>query len=247
MSADEVSIEATDVTVRYSSAPEARGLAAALLPARRVSIDALRGVSVTIHRGEAVAVVGANGSGKSTLLQVMAGLQRPTRGSVRCVGRPVLLGASGGMDPRVSGRRNIYLGGALMGFTREEVDERMDEITSFADIGEFIDLPMRTYSRGMAARVRFAIGSTFIRDVLLIDEMLGAGDEEFQGKSRQRMQDVIADAGTVVLVSHSMMSLRDTCTRAIWVHDGRIEADGATSEVICEYVAFAKHRGDGSR
>ena len=200
-------------------------------------VHALRGVSLVAHEGEALGIIGANGSGKSTLLRVVAGLVRPTRGTVRADGDPALLGVGAALLKDLSGERNVLLGGLALGMTRAQVQERYDDIVAFAGIGEFIDLPMRTYSSGMSARLRFAIAAARTSSVLLVDEALAVGDAEFARRSEARIAQLREQAGTVVLVSHQLGSITATCDRVVWLDRGRVRMDGPTDEVVAAYRA----------
>jgi len=199
-------------------------------------VHAVKGVSFTAYKGDAIGLIGRNGSGKSTLLKAIAGLLPPVRGSVYTSGRPSLLGVNAALMSDLTGDRNVVLGCLAMGMTQEEIDTRYDDIVDFAGVGEFIDLPMRTYSSGMAARLRFAIGSARTHDILLIDEALATGDADFQTKSEQRIKDLRDEAGTVFVVSHSLSVVTDTCNRAIWLDRGAMKMDGDVQEVVDAYL-----------
>ena len=228
-----------DVHVRYRVHKERRrpGLRDIVTrgAAERAVVDALRGVDLVLHEGEAVGVIGRNGSGKSTLLRTMAGLLRPWRGRVLAQERPVLLEVAAAFDRHLSGRRNVVLGGVALGLSRAEADARVDEIVEFADLHRFIDLPLSSYSSGMAVRLQFAVATAVAPRLLLIDEALAVGDRSFRVKSEQRMRELLAHAGTVVLVSHSAPAIARVCTRAVWIEDGRIRADGRADHVLAAY------------
>ena len=200
-------------------------------------VHAVRGVSFTAHRGEAIGLIGRNGSGKSTLLKAVAGLLPPATGTVYTAGQPSLLGVNAALMNDLTGDRNVVLGCLAMGMTPQEIEERYDDIVDFAGVGEFIDLPMRTYSSGMAARLRFAIGSAKSHDILLIDEALATGDADFRTKSEQRIKDLRESAGTVFLVSHSLDVVTDTCDRVIWLDKGTMRMDGEAKEVVDAYLS----------
>jgi teichoic acid transport system ATP-binding protein len=200
-------------------------------------VHAVRGVSFEVGVGEAVALIGRNGSGKSTLLRAISGLQPVDAGEIYAASPPVLLGVGAALHQELSGRRNIFLGGTALGLSRAELTERMDEIIDFAGVRQSIDLPLRTYSAGMQARLQFAIASALTPDLLLIDEALAVGDQDFRKKSRARIDELLAKASTVFLVSHSMTSVRDICTRAIWLDSGRVVADGPVDDVVGAYEA----------
>ncbi|MDQ2624606.1 MAG: ABC transporter ATP-binding protein [Actinomycetota bacterium] len=201
-------------------------------------VKAVRGVSFVAHHGESIGIIGTNGSGKSTLLQAVAGLLPVTSGSVYLSGTPSLLGVNAALIKKVSGERNILIGGLALGLSRAEIEARFDEIVDFAGIGDFVELPMNTYSSGMAARLRFAISTAAVPDVLMIDEALATGDAAFRKRSKQRIEQIRHDAGTVFFVSHSLASVRAMCTRAIWLDKGVIRADGPVDEVADLYAAY---------
>ena len=211
------------------------------LAVKRVrEVQALTGVSFTAYEGDAIGVVGSNGSGKSTLMRAIAGLVPPARGAIYAEGEPALLGVNAALINELSGERNVVLGGLALGLTPEQVRARFDEIVDFAGIGEFTELPMSTYSSGMAARLRFAIASATTQRVLLIDEALATGDEDFRRRSERRISELREAAGTVFLVSHSMPAIRKSCNRAIWIHRGALRMDGDTDEVVAAYRASTR-------
>lgn len=203
-------------------------------------VHALKGVSFTAYEGDAIGVIGHNGSGKSTLLRALCGLTPAAKGTIYADGKPTLLGVNAAMINEMSGERNIILGGLALGMTKDEITARYAEIASFAGIDQFLDLPMRTYSSGMQARLRFAIAASVSHRVLMIDEALAVGDKQFQKRSEERINELRREAGTVFLVSHSMQSIRDTCNRTIWIHSGELRMDGETSEVVAAYEASVK-------
>ncbi|MDA2812733.1 ABC transporter ATP-binding protein [Nocardiopsis sp. RSe5-2] len=201
-------------------------------------VHAVKGVSFVARRGEAIGVIGSNGSGKSTLLRAVAGLIPPERGQVYTNGQPSLLGVNAALMNELPGERNVVLGCLAMGMTPAEVRERYDDIVDFSGIndkGDFISLPMRTYSSGMAARLRFAIAAARDHDVLLIDEALATGDRAFRKRSEKRIKELREKAGTVFLVSHSNKTIRDTCDRALWMERGELIMDGTAAEVVDAY------------
>jgi teichoic acid transport system ATP-binding protein len=204
---------------------------------RMREVHALKGVSFTAYEGEAIGVVGHNGSGKSTLLRAIAGLTPAAEGSIWADSNPTLLGVNAAMINELSGERNVILGGLALGLSPEEIRAQYDDIVAFAGIGDFIDLPMRTYSSGMQARLRFAIAASVSHRVLLIDEALAVGDKAFQQRSEERIRDLRSQAGTVFLVSHSMKSVLDTCGRALWIDHGTLRLDGPADDVVAAYEA----------
>jgi teichoic acid transport system ATP-binding protein len=200
-------------------------------------IHAVRGVSFIARRGEAIGLIGPNGSGKSTLLRAIAGLMTPASGAIYTAGQPSLLGVAAALMNDMTGERNVVLGCLAMGMTRDEVKQHYGPICEFAGIGDFISLPMNTYSSGMAARLRFAIAATKSHEVLLIDEALATGDAEFRRRSEARIRELREAAGTVFLVSHGLGVVRETCERAIWLEKGKIIADGDAGAVVDAYEA----------
>ncbi|MFY1637368.1 ABC transporter ATP-binding protein [Solwaraspora sp. WMMB335] len=201
-------------------------------------VHAIRGVSFVAYRGEAIGLVGSNGSGKSTLLRAVAGLLPPRRGKVYTRGQPSLLGVNAALMNDLTGERNVVLGCLAMGMTPAQVREKYDSIVEFSGINEredFTSLPMRTYSSGMAARLRFSIAAAKTHDVLMIDEALATGDARFQRRSEDRVRELREQAGTVFLVSHNNKSVLDTCERSIWLESGVIRMDGPSPEVVKAY------------
>nr|WP_098465359.1 ABC transporter ATP-binding protein [Isoptericola jiangsuensis] len=203
-------------------------------------VHAVRGVSFVARHGESIGIVGINGSGKSTLLRAITGLIPPHEGSVWVDGEPALLGVNAALMPQMTGAKNIEIGGLALGMTPKEIDDKFDEVVEFADIGEFVDLPMKTYSSGMAARLRFAISSAAIPDILMVDEALATGDAAFKARSKARIDEVRRQAGTVFLVSHSISTIEAMCTRVLWMHQGRLVMDGHVDEVASAYKQFVR-------
>ena len=201
-------------------------------------VHAVKGVSFTVYEGESVGIIGSNGSGKSSLMRAIAGLTPLKKGSVFASARPSLLGVGAVLLPALSGEKNVVLGGLAMGFSKKEIIEKVPSITEFAGLEEFIDLPMRTYSSGMSARLRFAIAASRNHDILIIDEALAVGDQQFRNRSEARMREMRDHAGTVFLVSHSMKSIVDTCTRVIWLEKGVLKMDGDPIEVTNAYNEY---------
>ena len=200
-------------------------------------VQAVRGVSLIARRGEAIGLIGPNGSGKSTLLRAIAGLMTPESGAIYTQGQPSLLGVAAALMNDMTGERNVVLGCLAMGMTPEEVKEHYDAICEFAGIGDFISLPMKTYSSGMAARLRFSIAAAKDHDVLMIDEALATGDAEFRRRSEARIRELREAAGTVFLVSHGLGVVRETCDRAIWLEKGKVVVDGEANSVVDAYEA----------
>jgi len=203
------------------------------------TVHALKGISFVAYENESIGIIGSNGSGKSTLLRAITGLTPPAAGSVYARSRPSLLGVGAALIPDLSGDKNITLGGLALGYNREQVEHMREEITKFAELEEFIDLPMRTYSSGMAARLKFAIAASKEHDILIVDEALAVGDAKFRKRSEAKIREIRENAGTVFLVSHSMNSIKETCNRCIWIEKGVQKMDGDPDTVI---KAYQKHK-----
>jgi teichoic acid transport system ATP-binding protein len=200
-------------------------------------VHAVKDVSFVAYRGESIGIVGRNGSGKSTLLRAVAGLIPPTNGAIWVNGRAALLGVNAVLMRKLSGARNIMIGGQALGLTKAEVRARYDDIVEFADIGDFINLPMSSYSSGMAARLRFAISTAAVPDILVVDEALSTGDAQFRARANERIQQIRESAGTVFMVSHNNATIKQQCTRALWMDDGHLIMDGPAAEVVDAYAA----------
>ncbi len=198
--------------------------------------EALRGVSFQVRRGERIGIIGRNGAGKSTLLRAIAGIYPLQSGSIRVNGEiRGLYDLGAGFEMEDTGRENIYLRGYLLGYSREEIAEMEEEIIRFAGLEEFIDMPLRTYSAGMQVRLAFAISTAMEGGILLIDEVLAAGDTDFVEKSQRRVLELVSKAECVLLVSHSLPWVEQLCTRVIWLEKGGIRADGSSKKVIEQY------------
>lgn len=199
--------------------------------------EAVKGASFEVYDGEIVGMLGKNGSGKSTLLRAIANIYNPDAGIINTYGHSVGLMAVGvGFSNELSGRDNIYLSGMLMGFSKKQIEEKMDEIVSFADIGDFIDEPVRSYSSGMHSKLAFSITAIMETDIMLVDETLSVGDSRFRKKSSKKMRELIQDENkTVLIVSHSASILRELCERMIWLDGGKIRMIGNTEEVLAAY------------
>lgn len=198
-------------------------------------VHALKGISFTAYENESIGIIGHNGSGKSTLMRTITGLTPASKGAVYAASRPNFLGVGAALIKELSGEQNIILGGLAMGFTMDEIQALKDDIIEFSGLGKFIHMPMRTYSSGMSARLKFSIATAKTHDILIIDEALAVGDKAFRKKSEERIQQMRAAAGTVFLVSHSMGSIRKTCDRVLWIHQGELRMDGPAKEVVDAY------------
>lgn len=197
----------------------------------------LKDINVDIKKGETVALIGTNGSGKSTLLKLMTKIIYPTKGTVQTRGKLTsLLELGAGFHPDFSGRENIYFNASIFGLSKSEIDRRLDDIIAFSELEDFIDNPVRTYSSGMYMRLAFSVAINVDADILLIDEILAVGDQHFQDKCFKKLEDLRDSNRTIVIVTHSLDSVKKLCNRAIWIKDGNVEMDGKTTEVIEKYL-----------
>ena len=193
---------------------------------------ALRQISLEAEQGDVIGIIGHNGAGKSTLLKVIAGIMKPTQGSVEVHGSVVpMLELGSGFDPELSGRENIYLNGAVLGYSKKFLDSKYHEILDFSELGGFIEAPLRTYSSGMLARLAFSVACMVEPDILIVDEILSVGDADFQEKSYARMMELMTGGTTVFFVSHSLKQIRQMCSRVVWLEHGRMQAQGDTQTV----------------
>ena len=198
-------------------------------------VRAVRGVSLDAYEGETIGVVGLNGSGKSTLLAAIAGVLPTTKGEILVSDEPRLMGVGNALIGEASGIRNIRLGCLALGMSKSEVDERLDELVAFTELGDAIHRPLNTYSSGMRARVQFVVATALTPQILLVDEALSVGDKDFRQKSQTRVEEIIAGSGTLFMVNHSPDELARFCERGIWLHDGQLVMDGSITEVINAY------------
>ena len=201
---------------------------------------AVKDLSLEVKKGEILGIIGKNGSGKSTLLNTVGGIFAPDSGEVELFGQSVsLLSIGVGFEKNLSGRENIVLNGLLLGFTEEQIREKMEDIIEFSELGDFIDKPVKTYSKGMHSKLAFSITAFLETDIILVDEILSVGDEHFKKKSSKKMKQLIsAENRTVLIVSHSISTLKALCTKMLWMHDGRIKMLGDTEEVLAAYQKF---------
>ena len=200
---------------------------------------ALKDVSFEVNKGEAFGIIGRNGAGKSTLLQMICGTLSPTSGSVEVEGTvAALLELGSGFNPEFTGRENVYLNASVLGLTQEETDEKYDEIAAFADIGDFLEQPTKTYSSGMLMRLAFAVNTCVDPEILIVDEALGVGDAPFQSKCFKRLRQLINDGTSILFVSHDISTVRSICSRALWLKSGQTEMWGDAKEVAKEYEKF---------
>lgn len=204
---------------------------------RKEKITVLKNINLKIKKGETVALIGVNGSGKSTLLKLMTKIIYPDTGKIVTNGKLTsLLELGAGFHPDFSGRENIYFNASIFGLTKKEIDARLNDIIKFSELEEFIDNPVRTYSSGMYMRLAFSVAINVDADILLIDEILSVGDQHFQEKCYDKMRELKEQGKTMVFVTHSMDSIRNLCTRAVWLCDGELKMDGETNEVVDEYI-----------
>lgn len=200
--------------------------------------EALKHVSFDVRRGEVVGLIGHNGAGKSTMLKVISGILKPTEGSVTVRGSVApMLELGSGFDMDMTGRENIFLNGAILGYSEAFLKSRYDEIVAFSEIGQFIDVPLRNYSSGMMARLAFSIATVVVPEVLIVDEVLSVGDAAFQAKSMARMMELMSGGTTVLFVSHSLPQIRKMCSRVVWLEHGQVMRFGETAAVCDAYAA----------
>ncbi len=236
-------IQVNDVSVRYrvpqERIPSIKEYAIRWLK-REINYKefwALRNINLKIDPGEVIGIIGPNGAGKSTLLKVVSRVLRPTEGSIRVCGRvSPLLELGAGFDPELTGSENIYLNGAILGFSKQEMDARFDRIVEFAGLSDFIDAPLRTYSTGMYARLGFSVVTVERPDILIVDEILGVGDAEFQTKSFERIQQFQGEGTTILLVSHDLDRVKEMCSRAVRLDHGKIVSMGSANTVVGLYL-----------
>ena len=197
---------------------------------------ALSGISFEVEKGDVIGIIGHNGAGKSTLLKVISGIMKPTKGSVEAHGNIVpMLELGSGFDFELSGRENIYLNGAILGYSEEFLNNKYQEIVDFSELGNFIESPLRTYSSGMLARLAFSVACVVEPEILIVDEILSVGDADFQEKSRARMMGLMAGGTTVFFVSHSLEQIREMCNKVLWLEHGEVQQFGKTKEICNLY------------
>lgn len=239
---EETMIEVKNVTMRYRMTNDRVSNLKEYLIKRlkkRLTITyftALDDVTFTVKRGEVLGLIGHNGAGKSTILKIISGIVRPTKGSVSIRGNVVpMLELGSGFDFDMTGRENIFLNGAILGYSEEFLKEKFEEIVEFSEIGQFIDLPLRNYSSGMIARLGFSIATVVEPEILIVDEVLAVGDAAFQEKSKKRMMELMGGGTTVLFVSHSLAQIRELCDYVVWLDHGKVKMCGETQEVCDAY------------
>lgn len=209
-------------------------------PSGRVVVRALEGLTFTLNDGDRVGLLGHNGAGKSTLLRLLSGVYAPSRGNVRIQGEiGSLIDISLGIDPEATGRENVHVRGALLGMSKAELNGQMDAIIAFSELGDFIDMPVRTYSSGMHLRLAFAVSTVMRPEILLMDEWLAVGDQGFKHKAETRLTELVQSTNILVLASHSHELVLHTCNRVLWLEHGKIRMDGPADEVSAAYFAAA--------
>lgn len=243
--AKEIAITVKDLHISYRGLKKF-SVKRSLLKGKKNSIEifeAVKGITFDVEKGKILGFIGKNGSGKSTTLRALAGIFSPDKGSIDLHGNTVsLLSIGVGFQPKLTGYENIYLSGMLLGFTEDEIKAKEKEIIEFADIGNFIYKPVKTYSSGMHSKLAFAITAILETDIMLIDEVLSVGDKNFQAKSYNKMKELISDENrTVVIVSHSLPTLHELCDEVLWLHEGKIKKIGTPDEVIPEYEEFMEN------
>ena len=235
--------EAGKTFPRLSSSGRMRSLWQMLSGQPLEGYEVLSGINLEVYRGQSLGLVGENGAGKSTLLKMVAGVLRPSTGSIVVNGRVgALLELGTGFHPEYTGRENIFLASSLMGLSHAEISAKLDSIIAFADIGKYIDEPVKHYSSGMAVRLGFAVATSLRPDILITDEVLAVGDEAFQRKCFRWVDNYLADGGTLLLCSHVLYHVQKLCQRALWVHQGRIRMSGTSADVTREYLAYQEEK-----
>ena len=235
-------IEVSDVSMRFRmNSDKIMSLKEYVTTALRGKLNyqeftALDHVSFEVKKGETLGLIGRNGAGKSTMLKVISGILKPTEGSVVCRGNVVpMLELGSGFDFDLTGRENIFLNGAILGYSEEFLNARYDEIVEFSELDQFIDTPIRNYSSGMLARLAFSIATVVQPEVLIVDEILSVGDAQFQEKSKKRMLELMGGGTTVLFVSHSIEQMKEMCGRVVWLEQGQVKLMGCSKEVCSEY------------
>lgn len=206
---------------------------------------ALKHISFQVEKGDKLGIIGLNGAGKSTLLKVISGVIKPTEGSINIKGKIVpLLELGSGFDPEYTGRENIYLKASLLGYSKDYINEKIDDIIEFAELGDFIDVPLKNYSTGMSARLAFSIATIVEPEIMILDEVLAVGDAKFREKSEERMKSLLQDDVTVLYVSHTLTSVRQLCNKAIWLENGKMVMKGNIDEVADKYEEWVLSKED---
>lgn len=242
---EECMISVNDVSVKYRMANDRivtlKEFVIALLrkKIKFTEFNALNNVKFNVNKGEVIGIIGHNGAGKSTLLKTISGIIKPTMGEIQVLGNIVpMLELGSGFDMDLCGRENIYLNGAILGYSEEFLKSKYNEIVEFSELGQFIEMPLRNYSSGMVVRLAFSIASVIEPEILILDEVLSVGDADFQEKSMNRMKEMMSGGTTVLLVSHIMSQVREMCNRVVWIEHGNVQMVGETKEVCDAYEAY---------
>jgi ABC-type polysaccharide/polyol phosphate transport system ATPase subunit len=242
-----MSVSVQDVSITYRTTferrPTLRDAIVRLGRGERAvrEVEAVKNVSFDLKQGSVLGIVGSNGAGKSTLVRAIAGILPPTEGRIEVRGKVSTLLALGvGFNGAMSGQENVTLGGLAAGYTRAEIAEKYQEIAEFAELGDFMEMPMRTYSSGMFSRLAFAVAVHMEPDILLVDEALSAGDAKFKEKAAEKMMSLVAEARTMILVSHALQTVKDMCNDAIWLNKGELMLRGEPNTVVDEYTKFVR-------
>ncbi len=238
-------ISVKDVKIRYRMLNKVSFFRALMSPNKFTKteyFEAVKGVSFEVPKGQILGIVGKNGSGKSTLLRAIAGIFSPDEGEIDLHGNSIsLLSIGVGFQNSLTGRENIYLSGMLLGFSRNQIEEKIEEIIEFSELGKFIDRPVKSYSSGMYSKLAFSITAILETDIMLIDEVLSVGDAKFKKKSYAKMKELISNEDrTVLIVSHSSETIKNLCDNVLWIHDGEMKMYGTTAEVLPKYDEFMK-------
>lgn len=235
-----IEVEKLKIRYRYLKKISIRKSLLSLKKSKIEVFEAVKGVSFKVPQGEIMGIVGKNGSGKSTMLRAIAGIFSPDEGSIDLHGKTIsLLSIGVGFQKKLTGRENIYLSGMLLGFTEEQIDEKLNDIIEFSELGKFIDKPVKTYSSGMYSKLAFSITAILETEIMLIDEVLSVGDAKFKKKSYKKMQQLITQKDrTVIIVSHNSDTIKKLCNSVLWLHDGVVKMQGTAEEVMPKYEEF---------
>lgn len=241
---NDIVIEVKNATVRFNKSAESiSGLKEYIIKMLKRELMfqeflALKNINFTVKRGESWGLIGKNGSGKSTLLKLISGIIRPYQGNVTVNGSiSPLIELGAGFDPEFTARENIFLNGALLGYSKRFIESHFQEIVDFAELNDFIDVPIKNFSSGMSARLGFAIATVQKPDILIVDEVLAVGDFAFQQKCKERMEHLLSNGTTLLFVSHSIEQVKELCSKAIWIDNGEVRAIGETHSVSQEYIS----------
>ena len=247
---DDIAIEITDLVMEFKVTKDKidtlkeyviRTLKRNKKEKRKIRV--LDGISFKVYKGERLGILGFNGAGKSTLLRIIAGIYEPTEGSIKINGKIApLLELSAGFDKNYTGKNNVYLNGAFLSMDEKFINEKYDEIVEFSELGEFINYPVKNYSKGMKSKLGFSIATVVNPDILIIDEILAVGDIKFKKKSSEKLKQMMKDGTTVLLVSHSLKDIKTICDRCIWIENGKLVMEGETKKVIDAYVERSKKK-----